>query len=265
MTHQDIQELLYDYACGETDPTLKQQVDHHLDACPVCRQELADMRATLALIPQPAGRPSDRLDDEYWRSLARDIEREIRRENSRQVHPVRDFFRTLFPVESLRPAHLAAALGTVAVVAAALIVFRLMPQQSVNVTDRPAHEVASPAGQGATSRRVSDYLRKSRVLLVGIANDEPGETRLRAQRVVSRDLIHEGRYLRGQEMDQRSRKLIRDLEKILIELASLEETYGHPDIEVIRGGIRQENLLFKIRMAEAALRDTSGTSNDKVF
>ena len=42
-----------------------------------------------------------------------------------------------------------------------------------------------------------------------------------------------------------------DLEKILIELANIEEHRDLPNVEIVRGGIRQENLLFKIRMAEA--------------
>ena len=46
-------------------------------------------------------------------------------------------------------------------------------------------------------------------------------------------------------------KLIGDLEKILIELANIKEESGLPNVEIVRGGIHQENLLFKIRMAEA--------------
>jgi hypothetical protein len=65
--------------------------------------------------------------------------------------------------------------------------------------------------------------------------------------------VHEARYLRNQPLDARSAELVGDLEKIMIELANLEEEHDLPNVELIRTGIRRENLLFKIRMAENLL------------
>ncbi len=267
MTHQDMQELLYDYAYGEIDPATKEGVDEHLASCPVCARELQDLRTTLDILPRPIDDPADRLDDAYWKSLALGIERELRRKKAPRSKGVADFFRKVASSLVHRPAFTYPALGALALLAAAVFVFRQMPQPSEHISESPTPGIVDPAGEEATYKRVSDYLQKSRVLLVGIANEDPaaGETKLSAQRVVSRDLIQEGRYLRQHDLDGRSRKLIRDLEKILIELASIEETFDHPDIELIRGGIRQQNLLFKVRMAEAALRDTSHKESQRVF
>jgi hypothetical protein len=44
---------------------------------------------------------------------------------------------------------------------------------------------------------------------------------------------------------------VSDLEKILIQLENIKSQHDLPDVEIIRGGIHQENLLFKTRMAEA--------------
>ena len=66
----------------------------------------------------------------------------------------------------------------------------------------------------------------------------------------SRELIHEARYLKNQPLDPRSQRLIEDLEKILIELANMKQEGNAPNVEIIRGGLHQENLLFKIRMEE---------------
>jgi hypothetical protein len=93
---------------------------------------------------------------------------------------------------------------------------------------------------------------------------EPGRSfDLSAEREVSRDLIKEARYLREQDIDRRSARLIEDLNKILIELANLEDEHDLPDVEIIRGGIHQENLLFKIRMAE--LMHDSTARLDRTF
>jgi len=87
---------------------------------------------------------------------------------------------------------------------------------------------------------------------------------LSSERKVSRDLIEEARYLQSQPLDRRSERLIGDMEKILIELANMKEQNELPNVEMIRGGIHQENLLFKIRMAES-LYDTTAAIQGSNF
>jgi hypothetical protein len=114
-------------------------------------------------------------------------------------------------------------------------------------------------GEGADSRtdqfdrRLSDYFRKSKTLLVGVSNITPvkGESvDLDAERRTSRTLLREARYLRSGPVDARSSRLIDDLDRILIGLANGEEAASAPDIRMIRGGIQSRNLLFKLRMQE---------------
>ena len=42
-----------------------------------------------------------------------------------------------------------------------------------------------------------------------------------------------------------------DMERILIELSNVEGHNDPSDMSIIRSGIHHENLLFKVRMAEA--------------
>ena len=114
------------------------------------------------------------------------------------------------------------------------------------------------------AERMERYLRKSKILLVGLSNmktDAGHPLDLSAEREASRSLIKEARYLQTQDIDRRSARLISALNKILIELANLEEHNDIPGVEIIRGGINQENLLFKIRMAEAMNDSTAGNTN----
>jgi hypothetical protein len=100
---------------------------------------------------------------------------------------------------------------------------------------------------------MNEYLKKSRVLLVGLSNHRgEGNDRedLSIERGRSRQLVHEARFLKRQPLDVRSAKLVDDLERIQIELANLDENRAASDVEPIIAGIRQENLLFKIRMTE---------------
>ena len=72
---------------------------------------------------------------------------------------------------------------------------------------------------------------------------------------LSRQLIHEGRYLRQQPLTTRSVKLIDDLDRVFVELSNAGSRPPVPQFDVIRGGIRRENLLFKVRMAEGSFED----------
>jgi uncharacterized protein YijF (DUF1287 family) len=105
------------------------------------------------------------------------------------------------------------------------------------------------------SGRMTQYLRRSRALLVGITNVKMDARRsydLEVERVASRSLAREARVLKQQPLDARSARLVNDLARIQIELANLKESDARPNLEIIRSGIEQENLLFKIRMAESA-------------
>ena len=75
------------------------------------------------------------------------------------------------------------------------------------------------------------YLRKSRTLLVGVANmkvpeDQPAD--LHAEQQISRELVSEARALRQEPLDLHSARLINDLEKIQIELANMASGDAHP-------------------------------------
>jgi hypothetical protein len=118
-----------------------------------------------------------------------------------------------------------------------------------------AEQTAAPptVASRPADTRVQNYLRKSRILLVGIANmrtghDEPLD--LKPEREASRALVREARYLRQQDIDPQSERLMADMEEVLIKLSNIREHTEFPELAIIRGGIERENLLFKIRITE---------------
>jgi hypothetical protein len=86
-----------------------------------------------------------------------------------------------------------------------------------------------------------------------------------AEQQLSRSLVHEARYLKPYMPDSRSVKLVNDMEKIFIELANLEATNDRPNVELIRGGIVEENLLFKVRMAEAMFDSLTASTREEAY
>jgi hypothetical protein len=107
--------------------------------------------------------------------------------------------------------------------------------------------------QAAQRAEVRDYFERSRTLLIGVANipaADGDKIDLSVERTAARGLVRQARYLGDKPLDSRSQELIRELERVLIELANMEEQADVPEVEMIRTGMHQQNLLFKIRMAE---------------
>ena len=280
MRHHDIEHQLYDHVTGELPPAVHAEVDAHLAGCERCRAERDEIARMHALLPSAGAAPSDRLGEAYWSRFADGVDARIRAEG-RTARIASSFWETVRSYVQLHrgPSWGLAAAG-VAVVCAVFLLGRLSaPVPLPGVGSEPAREVAreeapekvreearevAPSGKVIpASDRLERYLRKSKVLLVGLTNmkHEPGEpVDLKAERQLSRSLIKEARYLKTQDIDVRSARLIDDLTRILIELANLEDEHDLPDVEIIRGGINQENLLFKIRMAEL-LHDSTARTN----
>jgi hypothetical protein len=144
-----------------------------------------------------------------------------------------------------------AALATV-VVLSFFVRFPAPPPSTA--TNVPVLGVQAPP----PSPQVHQYLRRSRALLVGLENMEVPARKsvdLRTERKLSRELLQQAKDLQERPMDIHTARLVGDVERVLLEIANTNEN-AMQHVEVIRGGIRQENLLFKLRMAEAAYVQT---------
>jgi hypothetical protein len=155
---------------------------------------------------------------------------------------------------ALRPS---LALGAVILLAvSAIATWQLFRHETPPPVARPTltRTTDPPAVTSRTAdTRVRDYMRKSRILLVGIANmpaAQDGPVDLKPEREASRALVREARYLRQQDIDPRSERVMDDMEKVLIKLSNIREQAEFPELAIIRSGIERENLLFKIRITE---------------
>jgi hypothetical protein len=247
--------ILYGYATGELGETERARVEGHLAGCPSCTADLAHIRSALRFLPRPAGPPSEERDSAFWTAFANEVEARIIADRRRQPSLTGAMRDQIASFVSFNRASLLAGAGTLATIAAAVLL--LWPRAAaVREPERIAVAQTRVLTTNEPAQRMNDYLKRSKVLLVGIANmktDDGHPLDLSLERRQSRALVHEARYLRQQPMDGRSARLIGDLEKILIELANIEEHQDLPNVELIRTGIRRENLLFKIRMAETLL------------
>ncbi|MBI5471186.1 MAG: zf-HC2 domain-containing protein [Ignavibacteriae bacterium] len=267
MRHSTIQSMLYDFLMNELPERDREIVEQHLASCSGCSRELADLKQALQLLPTPTEAPSDAQNEAYWKSLSLAIESSIDTRRVTQPRPFAGLYDRVISFFTFRPAYGFAAGASLAVAIVALVLFRTASDESPIQMAKSSIDSSIVLAQHETDQRMSRYFSKSKTLLVGLANlqEEESSLDLRAEQKLSRRLVREARYLQQQPLDGRSAKLIADLQKILIELANLEEGNDLPNVELIRSGIRKENLLFKIRMAEEAFDTTKNHSTQKSF
>jgi len=250
-SHRHIRLLLYDYAAGRLERERHTLVQRHLEGCAECREESAELRAILEKIPVGSNPAAD-LPPAFWQELLHDVSARLPVRPKRQILPfwVSDW------VEFISvPRHQVIVGG-----AAVLVLCAIISGTWFAFKQEPAHTqiaAATPVGTKppvpAVTTRLKDYLRRSKVLLVELNNmpfEEGTDVDLSLERTTSRALLHEARYLKDQPLDGRSAALISDLEKIQIALANSREREDVPGLRLIRGGIQEGNLLFKIRIAE---------------
>ena len=263
--HRTYRHRLYDYLTGTLSPEETQSLEEHLRSCRRCARELRDLRSAVEAIGPASTPPAEKLPEEFWRELADGIDRGIAGNGERKSLAADWDDLLLWLVGRRLWIYGGSAVAVIALAAVLLLKPGEQPQTAggavatVSPFVRPADDTG---GTREVRTLASDYFRKSKALLVGLNNkkiDLRSPVDLSAEQQLSRQLLHDARYLKQQPLDDHSSRLIDDMDRIFIELANREGGRTLPDIELIRSGIRQENLLFKIRMAEAQF-DTSSVA-----
>jgi len=254
--HSQIRNLLYEYLRDELNPQDREIVEKHLASCDRCSAKLKDVESTLQTLDGLSSDASRNRSQEFWNSFALRVEQRIqsRPAQRRFAVPSVEYLQSFFVFH--RP--LAVSLGGALVLAFLAIGIWNLSLNRERTTMRMSN-VHEPSQSDSVREEMSRYFRKSKVLLVGLTNmklPEDQQVDLSVERRASRELVQQARYLRNQPIDARSARLIEDMERILIELANMKEDNNMPNVEIVRAGIHQENLLFKIRMAET-LYDTA--------
>jgi hypothetical protein len=252
--------MLFDYLSGELSASDARAIEGHLEGCPSCTEDLRVLREAIEMLPQKSSPPSDERDEQFWTSFPARVEERIRSGRRPGVPLLRDASDRVISFIHFNGAHLLAGSGALAAIALACVLL-LHPGSGPAPAGPGEAQAEGPAlqirGEGA---ELHAYLQKSRVLLTGVSNlrmdgDTPFD--LSIERRQSRELVHEARGLKRERLDPRSARLVGDLEKILIALANSDAKHDAPEVEIIRSGIRNNNLLFKIRMTESALATAS--------
>jgi negative regulator of sigma E activity len=251
MRHSEVRRSLYEHARGELDASQAKAIEEHLAQCNKCFGEYQIVKEALRLVPVPSKRPSSERSPEFWGRFAATVDAKTQTAKKTVVatNPVLEELLSWFVYR--RP--LVAAYAGLALVA----IVSLVVWSSGVWLRTPTEEyvqVLPDATVDPVRMELADYYRKSKILLVGISNIEPERGQrvdLTVEKEAAQRLVRQARYLDSKALDERSRALVRALQRILIELANMEQQADIPDVEIVRSGIHQDNMLFKIRMAES--------------
>jgi Putative zinc-finger len=250
--HAEIQVLLYDYLSGEVTPEERRKIEGHIAGCLICGRELEELKSFNELSFAKKRTPSDELPEEYWREFASNIEQKVSARRKKPVYSIQKWWDPLITFVRFRPRFTAIFASSMAIIAVTVSLIMLMHKESPKLSmDNLQSVVTEPVN---VDERVGQYLKKSKVLLVGLSNMDTMESTaedLSTERTVSRQLANEARYLQQQSIDIQASRLIRDLAKVQEALADFSNTNENADLSTIRQNINNNNLLFKVRMAES--------------
>jgi hypothetical protein len=215
MTHPTEEDLVLFLFDEAEDPTI---VREHVAACAECQEELATLRRTLAEVD--ALEPPERGEDygaRVWRRLE----------------------------PSLRPRRLFRIHHLVAAAAAVILIAFFAGRLSVDRSDARPENVRERVLLVA----LSSHLEESQVLLLEAVNRNDDLDRERAE-----DLLRASRLYRQSAVrvgDAATADVLEDLERILLDVSQGPES----DRSAIGDRIEERDMLFKIRVLQASLRE----------
>jgi len=199
--------------------------------------------------------PGNEFWDGYWDRLQVRMGAEDAFEPAAEVSPVPSSPRRIVPL--IPRWAMAAAAGLVLLVGGIQIGRLTAPGRTSagRTSDRTLGRDPLLAGQ------VADYLSRSKVILLSLANFEPASEDPTAmspavQQQVSRELVVRGRELEALLSGpggKRYKNLIAELKTILVQIANLEPEVSAQAAEIVRSGLKLREILFKISISLMSL------------
>ena len=239
MDHLTEEQLILHYYGEEGDAL---QAEQHLDECPECRHVYGALQRVLNVVDSiPVPERTAEYGGEVWKRIEHAIP-------SRRWRWLPDF--------GWRPA--AAGLAMAGLLAGAFTVGRLYQAK----TRRPAPMVASVGDVQHKERvllvAVGDYLERSQMVLVELANAEPkGKLDISDEQERAADLVSEGHlYVQTAEHtgDGTVASVIDEVSRVLLDVAHGPSEVSPAELEGLQKRLQAEGILFKMRVLDSKVR-----------
>ena len=246
MTHLTEEQLILHYYGEEAGDTLA--AERHLEDCADCRALYGSLQRVLNVVDTL---PVPDVPADYGARVWHKIERRI---------PAR---RRLWSLPApWRWAAAATAMAGLLVVA--FFAGRFYPQLR-----RPSN-IARSADPGAGQRillvAVGDYLERSQMVLIELANADPQRSLdISAEQERAEDLVSESRLYRQTALhtgDAKVAGILDDVDRVLLEIAHAPSRLTPGDLQKLRQRLEAEGILFKIRVLNSNVRSQEESAPD---
>jgi hypothetical protein len=206
----------------------------HLSDCVDCRARYQALQRVLNVVePPPVPYRSPDYEGEVWDTLA-----------PRLGHNRRSSWFT--------PRHWIPVMAATALLVIAFFAGRYSPHSQEQVA-----QTSSGVRERVLLVAVGDHLERSEMLLIEIANANPKQAmNVVEERLTAQDLVYANRLYRqtaATSGDAGVVGLLDDLERVLLEVAHSPEELHGMRLENLRDRIKNEGLIFKIRVAGSKL------------
>jgi hypothetical protein len=239
MSHLNEEQLILFYY-GEEGDTLT--AEQHLEECGECRALFSSLQRVLNVVDSL---PLPERGAEYSQQVWRRIERRL---------PASGGFRIKAWLGPWRWA--AASVACAALMVAAFLAGRFVPQARKPVQMAAAD---SQAGERILMVAVGDYLERSQMVLIELANANPkGALDISAEQERAGDLVSETRLYRqtaAHTGDTAVAGVLEELERVLLDITHAPSQISPQELEKMRRRLEAEGILFKIRVLGSNVRN----------
>jgi anti-sigma factor RsiW len=241
--HVTDEDLLLDYY-DEGPPDHRASLRVHLETCARCRALDRELRSVLALVETtPLPEAPSGFERDVWAGIEPQIRAHSVKQGGSGHQPVRYVPRWVL------------AGGLAALLVASFSLGRVWDRAPV--ADRSGDLEARGVSERLIRSEVEDHLERSQRALVELVNDVDSRP-LADDRARAADLVAAGRlYRRSAEEigDADTRDLLEDVERILVEVANGSPDATSNDLTGVRTRIGDQDLIFRLRMATAEMRE----------
>lgn len=242
MKHLNEEQLVLHYYGEDRD---RAGAGAHMQSCQTCRSEFERLRSILDAFDQVKTPERGELyGAEVWNRIRPEIA---------------GFYARPAVLGWFTPSRWIAAAAMAALILVAFLAGRVSHQRQ----DVSAAGISGRIRQRILLVAVGDHLERSRMILVELANAEPGRALdISGEQRRAEDLINENRLYRQTALrsgDTAVAGVLDDLERVLLEIAHSPSEISSPELEQLRQRIEAEAILFKVRVVESNIRDSERT------
>lgn len=268
--HKKFKRLIEPALYGELMDADREFFQTHMHSCTECAAEYSALAETLGAVRErQRTEPDQQFMDSFWMTLEPKLQPEQRPLSSRLNKILASF--AVQPSWSYRIA------GAAAILIVGIVIGHYFEKETVVTSQKIiAAQHDSLADQQATIQALQ-YIERSKLLLMGLTNYTGGEDDIETlnlpyQKKISKELIVQAaelkQILRGSS-NQEIRKLVSDIELVLMQVANLDSKVGLSGVEVIKDGVKAKGIILKIYIQEMNNHDKNAapvndnTKNEK--